>query len=167
MLACPTLVLTRAAPTQENTRLQSKVLRFDMGVTLPPQPSQAPPGEARALMDELKEENLQLRDDNDKLVEYLEKLEARLGSGPPTPSAQDGAPCSARASCGLLVLGGARLLGVAAAPGAVLSGGRSWRGVPVPKAAGQEQLARHGPAHPRVPGWRGRSAGAQRGYGIH
>ena len=87
-----TLPLSCCVHVQENTRLQSKVLRFDMGVTVPPQPA-AVQGEARVLMDELKEENLQLRDDNDKLVEYLEKLEARLGSGPPTPAAQDSESC--------------------------------------------------------------------------
>ena len=71
---------------QECTRLQSKVLRFDMGVTSVPQPL-AP--DSRALLDELREENGQLRDDNDKLVEYLEKLEAKLNSGANTPAAAE------------------------------------------------------------------------------
>ena len=70
---------------QENTRLQSKVLRFDMGVTVP-QPLGA---DGRALLEELREENGQLRDDNDKLVEYLEKLEAKLNSGANTPAAAE------------------------------------------------------------------------------
>ncbi|KAK9795919.1 hypothetical protein WJX73_003637 [Symbiochloris irregularis] len=71
--------------TQENMRLQSKVLRFDLGVTPPPSEAARLPsgmGEAeKQLVDELKDENAQLREDNDKLVEYLESLETKLAQG--------------------------------------------------------------------------------------
>lgn len=65
--------------TQENTRLQSKVLRFDLGQTS----SENPRADAvsRAQFEALQEENSQLRVDNDKLVEYLESLEAKLEKG--------------------------------------------------------------------------------------
>ena len=53
------------------------------------------PADSKAALDELKDENVQLRDDNDKLVEYLEKLEAKLNSGANTPAAAEpsGVPC--------------------------------------------------------------------------
>ena len=56
-----------------------------MGVTVP----QPLPADSKAALDELKDENVQLRDDNDKLVEYLEKLEAKLNSGANTPAAAE------------------------------------------------------------------------------
>ena len=55
---------------QENTRLQSKVVRLNLG------PSPVASGDAAAL-EELREENAELREDNDKLVAYLEALEKK------------------------------------------------------------------------------------------
>ena len=66
-------------------RLQSKVLRFDLGMSPAAAAEQPQPRDTsgrneatRAMIDELREENNQLHEDNDKLVEYLEQLEARL-----------------------------------------------------------------------------------------
>lgn len=56
---------------QENTRLQSKVLKLDLGGS--PQESS---GAEKALAT-VQAENAELRDDNDKLVNYLEGLEKR------------------------------------------------------------------------------------------
>ena len=55
---------------QENTRLQSKVVRLNLGA---PQNSAGD----NALVEELREENAELREDNDKLVAYLESLERK------------------------------------------------------------------------------------------
>lgn len=55
---------------QENTRLQSKVVRLNLGA-----PGAAAPD--NALLEELREENAELREDNDKLVAYLESLEKK------------------------------------------------------------------------------------------
>lgn len=73
------------AGRQENMRLQSKVLRFDLGVMPPPnEPQRTASGMGeveKQVVDELRDENAQLREDNDKLVEYLETLETKLAQG--------------------------------------------------------------------------------------
>lgn len=56
---------------QENRRLQSKLLKLDLGGS--PQGNAAADSEIMALQSE----NAELRDDNDKLVNYLENLDKR------------------------------------------------------------------------------------------
>lgn len=56
---------------QENTRLQSKVVRLNLGSTN----LSEPPVSVMEELKDLKEENTELREDNDKLLSYLEGLE--------------------------------------------------------------------------------------------
>lgn len=60
---------------QENTRLQSKVVRLNLGSSRLEEPSPSP--SYLEDMKDLKEENAELREDNDKLLSYLDGLEER------------------------------------------------------------------------------------------
>ena len=62
-------------PVQENTRLQSKVVRLNLGSSRLEEPSPSP--SYLEDMKDLKEENAELREDNDKLLSYLDGLEER------------------------------------------------------------------------------------------
>lgn len=55
---------------QENTRLQGKIVRLNLGT---PRPEQASP-EAMEELNELREENAELREDNDRMLSHLDEL---------------------------------------------------------------------------------------------
>ena len=69
------IVNSIASLLQENTRLQSKVVRLNLGSSSLEE-SSASPSYLEDLKD-LKEENAELREDNDKLLSYLDGLEER------------------------------------------------------------------------------------------